>query len=204
MARISVFIDGFNVYHALDNEERYHKYKWLDYMALGRCYIGGRDILEKVYLFTALATWNPKKVKRHQMYLRALRRQGVEIVMGKFKRKTLECRASCKQKYETFEEKLTDVNIALHMFRGAYLDEYDRAILISGDTDILPAIRMIHELFPNKKVGVVVPIDGYSMELKQECDFHFQMKEGQLARCQLPEAMPDEPDGDIRRPDSWR
>jgi hypothetical protein len=57
MARVSVFIDGFNVYHALENNPAYRKYKWLDYAALARCYIGGRDVLEKIYLFTAFAMW---------------------------------------------------------------------------------------------------------------------------------------------------
>jgi len=31
MKRIIFLIDGFNVYHALDDELKYHKYKLLDY-----------------------------------------------------------------------------------------------------------------------------------------------------------------------------
>jgi hypothetical protein len=42
MARVAVFIDGFNVYHALDGNPVWGKFKWLDYAALARCYIGGR------------------------------------------------------------------------------------------------------------------------------------------------------------------
>jgi hypothetical protein len=61
MARIVVYVDGFNVYHALQRNPSYHKYKWLDYPALARCYVGGSDVLEKLYLFTAFATWNPDK-----------------------------------------------------------------------------------------------------------------------------------------------
>ncbi|MCX7044627.1 MAG: NYN domain-containing protein [Candidatus Sumerlaeota bacterium] len=202
MARVSVFIDGFNVYHALERRPACHKYKWLDYAALARCYIGGRDTLEKVYLFTAFATWNPPKVNRHKLYLRALRKRGVEVVMGKFKRKEKNCQL-CHKTFQTFEEKLTDVNIALYMFRGAFLDEYEKAILISGDTDILPAVKMIHELFLDKQIGVVVPIGGFSEDLKRECDFHYQMKESQLARSQLPEVLPDAA-GDIRRPTEWQ
>lgn len=203
MARVSVFVDGFNVYHAMEQNASLHKYKWLDYAALARCYIGGRDTLQRVYYFSALATWNQDKANRHQIYLRALRRQGVEVVLGKFKRKDLKCRL-CKGVYQTFEEKLTDVNIAIYMLRGAFLDEYDRAILISGDTDILPAIRAIHELFPAKQVGVVVPFGRRSEELKQDCDLHFKMQEAHLARCQLPDCIADSAGRDIRRPDSWK
>jgi uncharacterized LabA/DUF88 family protein len=203
MPRVTAFVDGFNVYHALEANPAYHKYKWLDYAALARCYIGSRDTLGSVYLFTALASWDPDKVNRHQLYLRALRQRGVKVVMGKFKRKDKVCRL-CHREFRTFEEKLTDVNIAMHMFRGAYLDEYDRAILISGDTDIVPAVRMIHELFPTKDVAVVVPVVRYAVDLKQESDFHFQMKERQLARSQLPDVIRDPVLGEIHRPDTWK
>ena len=202
MARIVVFIDGFNVYHALEDNPAYHKYKWLDYAALAACFVGGTDTLVKTYLFTAFATWNPAKVKRHQMYVRVLKRRGVDVVMGKFKRKDKTC-TLCHRQFSTFEEKYTDVNIAIHMFRGAYLDEYDKAILISGDTDIVPAVRMVRSLFSTKQVGVVVPIGRTSLELEQECDFHFQMKERQLARAQLPDEIDDPVLGKLTRPATW-
>jgi uncharacterized LabA/DUF88 family protein len=109
----------------------------------------------------------------------------------------------CHRPYATFEEKLTDVNLAVHLFRGAVLDEYDKALIISGDTDSIPAIRMVRELFPNKAVGVGLPIERRSEELKLECNFHFRMKEHHLARSQLPDEMPDPLRGNIRRPPSW-
>lgn len=202
MARVVVCIDGFNVYHALSETKAFHKYKWLDYSALAKCYVGAQDSIVQVYLFTALATWDQNKVARHQLYLRALRKRGVHVVFGKFKRKDKTCRL-CHRQFQTFEEKLTDVNIAIHLYRGAHLDEYDRAILVTADTDIIPAIREVRQLFPTKQVGVAIPIGRYGMELKQECDFHFQMKERQLARCQLPDEIEDPAVGKIRRPATW-
>lgn len=201
MARVCFFIDGLNVYHALKDNRNFHKYKWLDYTALARCYLRGQDTLVETVLFTALATWDQSKVVRHKIYLRALRTRGVSVTLGKFKRKSKNC-PKCHQSFHTPEEKLTDVNIAIQMFAGAYLDKYDRAILISGDTDIIPAVKMIHSLFPRKEVCVVVPIGRRSNELKQECDFSFQMKEHQLAKCQLDEVILDGPD-ELRKPDAW-
>jgi len=160
-------------------------------------------MLRWVYCFTALATWNPDKVNRHRLYLRALEKQGVQIVMGKFKRKDRKCTV-CQRDYRTFEEKLTDVNIAIHLFRGAYLDEYDKAILITGDSDIVPAIRAVRDIFVTKPIGVVVPIARRAEELKQECNFHFRMKERHLARSQLPEVVDGGAFGELRRPKSWR
>jgi hypothetical protein len=43
MKRIIFLIDGFNVYHALDSEPKYHKYKWLDYSALAKCFVSPKD-----------------------------------------------------------------------------------------------------------------------------------------------------------------
>ncbi|MCX8037697.1 MAG: NYN domain-containing protein [Candidatus Sumerlaeia bacterium] len=203
MARIAVYIDGFNVYHALDSNCAWHKYKWLDYRALAACYLGGKDTLSHVRLFTSLATWNPDKVQRHRILLRAQELRGVEIILGKFKRKDTRCRADCKKAFHTFEEKLTDVNMAAWLFRGAYLDEYDTAILITGDTDIIPAIKMIRSLFLNKKIGVVIPIGRSSNELKQNCDLYFRMNERQLLRSQLPDVLDGGAAGLLKRPSTW-
>ena len=55
MTRVAVFVDGFNVYHALDDHRKYRKYKWLDYRKLANRYVIGDDSLTQVLLFTAYA-----------------------------------------------------------------------------------------------------------------------------------------------------
>jgi uncharacterized LabA/DUF88 family protein len=209
MARVSVFVDGFNMYHALEGDVssrqqgKYRRYKWLDYAKLAHCFVGSQDTMVKIRLFTSLATWDADKANRHSRYLHVLRQRGIEVVFGKFKRRDRLCQV-CHRPYSTFEEKLTDVNLAVHLFRGAVLDEYDKALIISGDTDSIPAIRAIRELFPVKTVGVVLPIGRRSEELKQETDFHFRMKERHLARSQLPDEIQDPVHGVVRRPETWK
>lgn len=39
------------------------------------------------------------------------------------------------------EEKGIDVMLAMDLVRGAYLDEFDSAVVASADTDLLPALR---------------------------------------------------------------
>ena len=46
---------------------------------------------------------------------------------------------------------MTDVNIATQMIIDAYQDKYDTAMLISGDSDLVPPIKAINENF--KKTG---------------------------------------------------
>lgn len=88
MNRVSFFIDGFNVFHALDCNKSYYKYKWLDYSALARCFTTSKDTIADIYYFTAYAEWEPAKKVRHQLLIRALTMQGVKIVFGKFKPET--------------------------------------------------------------------------------------------------------------------
>lgn len=146
MAKYIFFVDGFNLYHAVDyytlgaDHFRYRKYKWLNLYKLASLYVGRLDTLEKVILFTAFATWDPGKVARHKLLIRANESVGVEVVYGEFKRKDKLCRL-CKRRSPSFEEKQTDVNIALSLFRLAVTDQCDRAVIISGDTDLIPAIK---------------------------------------------------------------
>jgi hypothetical protein len=106
MKRILFFVDGFNVYHALDDHPKYHKYKWLDYSNLAKRFVSKQDQIVGIFYFTAYAHWNPHKMARHQLLVRALMATGVKVVFGKFKNRDHECRL-CKGKYSTFEEKQT-------------------------------------------------------------------------------------------------
>jgi len=85
--------------------------------------------------------------------------------MGKFKRRKKSC-FNCGHSWLHHEEKETDVNIALHLVRGAFLDTYDCALLVSGDSDLVPAVKMVLRDFPKKEVRVIAPVGrGYSMDL---------------------------------------
>src|SRR5258708_1133879 len=139
------------------NPLQYRKYKWLNLAELCQCYaIEKGDVVEAVLYFTALAYWNSGKVARHQRYIRALENEGVKVVYGEFKERQKRC-LRCKQYFLTHEEKQTDVNIAVTLFQLAVDDKYDKAIVISGDTDVLPAVKLVQKTFPEKEVGVVIP-----------------------------------------------
>lgn len=203
MARVLCFIDGFNLYHALDGNRAYHKYKWLDYVAFANCYVMGRDRLAGVYLFTAYSTWDPRKKARHQRYLAAAREAGVQIVLGKFKMRDQKCRY-CGRTYKKPEEKRTDVNLAIRILRCAYMDMFDKAVLITGDSDIAPAVQAAREMRPEKEIALVVPIGRSATELQHVCTGRLKMTESHLARSQLPDTMPLSNGRVVTRPESWR
>ena len=184
MRRIAFFIDGFNLYHAIDDVQL-DKYKWLDLSKLASAFTSSKDEITAVYYFTAYATWMPDKYARHRVYVRALESKNVKIVFGEFKQRDKQCR-QCNQSYKTFEEKKTDVNIAIKLFQGAVHDLYDTAVVVSGDSDLVPSVEAVKETFPHKTVGVVIPIGRRAESLKQAANFHMKMKLKHLISCQLP------------------
>lgn len=60
------FIDGFNLYHAIDNNFKHGKYKWLDLRLLSEKFIAPEEKIKKIFYFTAYAKWDKVKIERHK------------------------------------------------------------------------------------------------------------------------------------------
>ena len=154
-------------------------------------------------MFTALATWNAAKVERHKLFIRANESAGVSIVYGEFKRKEKLCRL-CHRRYPTFEEKQTDVNIALALLQYAIRDRYDRAVIVSGDTDLIPAIKAVRATFPAKRIGVILPIGKSSDDMIKHSDFRFKMREYHLASSRFPDRLILSDNSTLDCPPNWK
>jgi len=208
MPKIVAFIDGFNLYHALDYFEngsdhyRFRKYKWLNLRKLASMFVFGKDTLEEVLYFTTLATWDAGKTVRHRLYIRALESQGVKTVYGEFKRKRKHCHV-CNSYFWSFEEKQTDVNIALNLFQLAIRERYDKALIISGDTDLIPAVKAVRSTFPAKQIGVVIPIGRASEDFKNQADFYYKMREHHLVKSRFPNTVALSDKSTLNCPPNW-
>lgn len=95
-------IDGFNLYHSIRNAMTDNKLvggRWLDIYSLCRSYIylfGTKAVVQDVLYFSALATHRPPQtIVRHKALIGAMQSTGVQVVLGKFKRKEILCRAGC-------------------------------------------------------------------------------------------------------------
>jgi uncharacterized LabA/DUF88 family protein len=127
----------------------------------------------------------------------------VSVVFGAFRSVDKTCRI-CHKQYKTFEEKQTDVNIAIKLFQTAVNDSWDTAMLVSGDSDLIPAIKAVKSTFPSKQVGIVIPIGRRAEELKQSADFHMKLKEKHLSSCQFDDILEIDGNTKLVRPASWR
>jgi len=202
MSRYCFYIDGFNVYYALQKNPAYHKYKWLNYRKLAESVVHEKDTIAGIFYFTTFVKWHPENVERHKMYISALRSVGVEIIHGRFLEKSIKCH-KCHEYFKTHEEKQTDVNIALKILGDAIDGLYDKALIISADSDLLPVIKSVQQHAPEKEIGVMFPIGRSSFELRQNAGFRRKMSEQLLLSCQFPDIVKI---GNtmVSRPENWR
>ncbi len=197
MNRVICFVDGFNIYHATDDldkapsgaylNQKQHL-KWLDLKALARLFLKpSSEVLTDVYYFSAFATWRPDAYQRHRAYVAALTSSGVHVVLGKFKQRDSKCRR-CGAPWITHEEKQSDVNLAIRLLQLAHTDAFDKAFVMSADTDLVPVIRMVKQNFPAKRVEALIPQHrfGSVLEMRQACDQAIRIKESHLEGCLFP------------------
>ncbi|MEO5707146.1 MAG: NYN domain-containing protein [Alteraurantiacibacter sp.] len=199
MRRVIVYIDGFNLYHAIDDLGQSHL-KWLNLRALAESLLRTGEQVKLVRYFSAYATWKTDAYARHRDYVAALKAQGVETNMASFKKKPRRC-FSCGAQWFGHEEKETDVNIAVQMVADALTGEVDRLILISADTDLAPPIRTIAQLAPQCEVFVATPPKRFKncQALKPA----LEITAGRIAKCLLPAQVQVSATKTIARPQSY-
>jgi len=181
--RYRFYIDGFNAYNAI--LDHCPQYLWLDYYRLAQNMMLSADTLSGVTYFSAYADWEPEEKARHQEYVFLLRNAGVQITLGRFKVKRRWCELHSHECVK-HEEKQTDVNIAVAVLGDAARDLFDRAIILSADTDLVPVVKAVRDLRKRKEVGVMTPVGRESVELVAAADFRRHMTEEMLAKSQFP------------------
>lgn len=196
MKRVIVYIDGFNLYHAINDLRRPHL-KWVCLRALAESLLRGNEALKAVKYFSAYATWMPDRFARHRAYTEALVSRGVILHMGQFKEKPRKC-LSCGARWIGHEEKETDVQIAVHMVADALKGEVDRLIVISADTDLAPAIKMIAANAPQCEVFVAAPPRRFGN--CRSLGPKLEITPGRLGNCLLPQTVQTGPNKSVQRP----
>jgi uncharacterized LabA/DUF88 family protein len=192
-------IDGFNFYHSIKPIS--DRLLWFDYDAYCRHFMRSSDILHSIVYFTSLAYWRGDAVKRHQIFLQACVVRGITVVLGKFKEKTFPC-PFCYKNIIRHEEKATDVNLALHAYRFA-AQGIEQVILVTGDTDLIPAIRMIKSDFSDTRVVIVFPYRRDNRELENEADFYHKTRKEILHSFRLPDRIQKTNGKFITCPSQW-
>ena len=102
--------------------------------------------------------------------------------------------------FRSFEEKGSDVNLAVNLINDGWKGEFDAMAVVSNDTDLVPAIDVVvSEL--DIPVFVVCPQKRrVSPELEKAATYVRHINRSALARSQFPETLPGTA---IQRPASW-
>ena len=198
-----VYIDGFNLYFGL-REARYRRFYWLDVAALARRLLRQGQELARVKYFTARVSEPTAKRERQQTFLEALEtRSAIDLFYGRYQYKTVSCR-QCGASWLKPEEKMTDVQIATQMLLDAHGGAFDTAIVVSGDSDLVPPIRAIKATFPMKRIVVAFPPRRSSNQLRQEAHAAFVIGRKVLKDSQLPDRVTKAGGQVLVRPQGWR
>ncbi|WP_426344848.1 NYN domain-containing protein [Pseudoduganella sp. R-32] len=230
--RIAVYVDGYNLYYG---RLRGTDFKWLDIVKLFDALLAQRDQNEQLVVvkhFTApalahFATHGAASVEAQSAYHRALKakhKDRFEVIYGNHsydKSGALlpsfvagqPCDRTNRIRVWKLEEKKTDVNLALCMYRDACKGLYDRIILVTNDSDAEPALEAIRADFPRIMIGVVMPIHPpvpgtekhrrTSGSLSRHADWVLpHLQDGQLEHARLPDIVPTNKKP-IRKPPHW-
>ena len=154
--RVIAYVDGFNLYHSV---KKYNPKK-INLWALFEELIKPEEVLVGVKYFSAYAHHRgPNTVQSHRAYVAQLEATGVTVIRGQFKKKPAGCR-TCGARWNAHEEKETDLNIGLHLLADATDDNYDRAYLISADSDLVAAVKMVRTRHNDMKGVLIIKPPG--------------------------------------------
>lgn len=205
----NIYVDGFNLYYGcLKNTP----YRWLDLMSLFKKLLDPSHEICKIKYFTALVAVREldQQSQLHQKYyLQALQAYipQIEIYYGHFltnvaKAKVVKPPPSFIEIFKT-EEKGSDVNLAVHFLNDAWLNHYDCGVLVSNDSDLTEAMKLV-KMQHHKKLGLFFPDSNPyrrpSRQLCQYADFIKHIRCTALANSQLPAHIPAT---EIRKPQNW-
>jgi uncharacterized LabA/DUF88 family protein len=208
--RAIVYIDGFNLYFGL-REQGWRKYYWLNISQVSTYLARDGQRVTLVKYFTSRIKGPPDKLKRQGDYLTALKTlSNVQRIEGQYRSDPILCphcrvQIGCKDcgilAYDQ-HEKMTDVNIATHMFVDAMKDRMDDAILVTGDSDQRPTVDALRKVF-NKRVIVCFPPRRYSKNLEDGASESFFAPEEHYRKSQFPQVVDVAGGFTVVKPDRW-
>lgn len=191
---VIVYIDGFNLYFGIA-AKGWRRYLWLDLPALANRLLKRNQTLQAVKYFTARVRGDRSKIDRQNNFLQALEaRGGLDIFLGRYQKKSRRCR-NCGHSWTEYEEKMTDVRLSTELLRDAFTDNFDVAILMTAEADIIPPIEVIKSAFPKKKIVMAFPPERDSCGLRQVAHASSRIGRGRLANSQFP--------GQVRKADGY-
>lgn len=202
ITRVVAYIDGFNLYYGLRQGQLLTS-RWLDLETVCESLLRGDQQLDLIRYFTTRVRGNPPAAQRQSVFIDALSALGrIKIDYGHFLSKTMTCH-SCRNSWQQYEEKKTDVNIAVRLLDDAYDNLFDTAMIVSGDSDLAPPVESVRTRFPNKRFIVAFPPRRNSSELRRVADVSFTIPRRVIRSSHLPDPVVTPSGVRLNAPPGW-
>ena len=173
MEKISIFIDGSNLYPLLKDlfkDEKpinFNFEKFANHLAMGRQLIN-------VFYYNAPLDRNKDEegYRKQQKFFDKIKRiPKLNLILCRMQKRKI-------GKIIIYEVKEDDIHLAVDMVKLAYKNSYDTAILVSTDGDFVPAIEAIKE--KDKKIEIVGFENRFSWHLRQKSDRFIKLNKHDL------------------------
>ncbi|HEY8097718.1 MAG TPA: NYN domain-containing protein [Methylobacter sp.] len=203
-----IYVDGFNFYYGALKKT---PYKWLDLHALFTRLLASHNDIVAIKYFTARVSPTPSDPDKHNhqdAYIRALQQSSpkIHVYFGQFTTHNVKAKLVTQIGATRYvdvirtNEKGSDVNLAVHLLNDAWLGGYDCAVMVSGDSDLVEAIRLVKTFHARKVIGLFASKRGTSKEMLKEVDFTKHITAAALAASQFPDLIPGT---NIKKPSDW-
>lgn len=171
--KVAIFIDGGNFFQRIRHDDLIPKGIRFDYVKFAEFLAQKRTVSGRFYYIGIVSNHDntpksQKMVESQQKLLSGLENDGYQIKRGKIV-------------YDNkIREKGVDVQIAIDLVIGAVENLYDTAIVVSSDTDLIPAIKYIRS--KGKKVEYVGFSNAPSFGMIKESDQRILLRKEEIEK----------------------
>ena len=215
-----LYIDGFNLYfRALQKRP---ELRWLNVEVLAKKLLFEDNEIIEINYFTARVndTIDPGARIRQDAYLRAIRTlPNLYLHYGKFATRRVWSKLNHPPRFRPSatldgppwpdvvqttrsEEKGSDVNLATQLVRDGFRGRYDVAVVVSNDTDLEGALRIVTQEIC-KPLVLLSPVPRPAPTLRKAVSSVKIIRASHVKQSQFPDVIPTESGGMIRKPESW-
>ncbi len=174
--RVMIFIDGSNFYHGMKEMVRRTKVipitTAFNYYKFSRILAKDRRLI-RLYYYSGLRNEqeDPKKYQSQKGFFDQMRRTPFcTLRLGRLVKRG-----------DAYIEKGVDVLLTVDLIRLARLNNYDTAILVSGDGDFVEAVKDVQDM--GKNIELTYFSHDLSMDLRNTCDRYTELTPTLLSLC---------------------
>lgn len=176
--RVSIFIDGNNFYFGLkriyENKKNLSNFGFEKFCS----FLTRNDGIVDIFYYNAPLdrTRNLNKYQKQQKFFWKFRQiPKFNLILCKLLKRRI---GGTDKFYYVLKE--DDIHMAVDLVEGAFINKYDKAIIVSGDGDFVPAIKSAKR--QNKIIFNACFKRSASTNLKKNCDGLIKLNEKVLGR----------------------